>query len=210
MLFGDWHRWAKRRIGDCHRCLVVALPRRALPVAHGLRAICSFSCASGGRFCVAPTVNGKAGDVEGRILALDLGKRRIGLAVSDELGITAQGIETLERTNLREDLARLAHVVEEKQVSLILIGNPIRMNGSEGRQSDWARQFAQKLGARTGCAVKLWDERLTTVEAERVLYQSGVSRQKRKKAVDRLAAVILLESYLAAAAAVEERVDPAQ
>jgi len=135
---------------------------------------------------------------KGRILALDLGKRRIGLAVSDELGVTAQGLDTLERTNMREDLSRIASLVEEWNVSLILIGNPLRMDGIEGAQSGWVRQFAEKLESFTRHPVQLWDERLTTVEAERVLRESGISREKRGRAVDRLAAVILLGSYLSA------------
>jgi putative holliday junction resolvase len=132
----------------------------------------------------------------GRILALDLGKRRIGLAISDELGITAQGLETLQRIRVREDVAKLAQLVRERNVSLILMGNPVNMSGREGRQSDYARDFGERLRAATGVDVKLWDERLTTVEAQRVLRQSGISLQKRTQAVDRLAAVILLESYL--------------
>lgn len=137
----------------------------------------------------------------GRVLALDLGARRVGLALSDELGITAQGLPTLERTNLREDLARVTCLAQERGVAMFLIGNPLNMSGSEGRQSAWVRQFAEKLESRSGLPVKLWDERLTTVEAERVLDQGGVSRDKRKMAVDRLAAVILLESYLGTLAA---------
>ncbi len=137
----------------------------------------------------------------GRVLALDLGARRVGLALSDELGITAQGLPTLERTNLREDLARVTSLAQERGVAMFLIGNPLNMSGSEGRQSAWVRQFAEKLESRSGLPVRLWDERLTTVEAERVLDQGGVSRDKRRMAVDRLAAVILLESYLGTLAA---------
>jgi putative Holliday junction resolvase len=132
----------------------------------------------------------------GRILALDLGKRRIGLALSDELGITAQGLETLERTNIREDLARLGELAAEKNVALILMGNPLHMSGREGRQAEYAHDFGERLRKATGLPVEFWDERLTTVEAQRVLRGSGISIQKRAKAVDRLAAVILLESYL--------------
>jgi len=131
-----------------------------------------------------------------RVLALDFGKRRIGLAVSDELGITAQGIETLERTNIREDLARLAQLIAEKSVSLILMGNPLHMSGREGRQVEYTRDFAERLSTATGVPVEYWDERLTSVQAERVLRESGISIQKRARAVDQLAAVILLESYL--------------
>ena len=133
---------------------------------------------------------------EGRVLALDLGKRRIGLAVSDELGITAQGLATLQRTNVREDVAKVEQTIREKSVSLILIGNPVHMSGHEGRQSQWVREFGDRLREQTGVAVKFWDERLTTVEAQRVLRESGVSLHKRTQAVDRLAAVILLQSYL--------------
>jgi putative Holliday junction resolvase len=132
----------------------------------------------------------------GRILALDLGKRRIGLAVSDELGITAQGMETLHRTNIREDLAALAKLAIDRNVSLILMGHPLHMSGDESRQAQYTRDFAKRLEAVTGLPTKFWDERLTSVEAERVLRQSGISIEKRARAVDRLAAVILLESYL--------------
>ena len=131
-----------------------------------------------------------------RILALDFGKRRIGIAVSDELGITAQGLETMERTNNREDLERLSQLISEKNVSLILMGNPLHMSGAESRQVEYTRDFASRLNAATGVPVQFWDERLTTVAAQRVLKESGISIQKRAKAVDRLAAVILLESYL--------------
>lgn len=133
---------------------------------------------------------------EGRILALDLGKRRIGMAVSDPLRITAQGIDTLERTTIREDLAAIARLAAERGVSLVLMGNPLHMSGREGRQAEYTRQFAQRLTERTGLEVRFWDERLTTVEAQRVLHASGISIEKRARAVDRLAAVILLESYL--------------
>ncbi len=137
----------------------------------------------------------------GRILALDVGKRRIGVAVSDPLGLTAQGLETLERTNIRQDLAALAKLAAEWEISLVLIGNPVNMSGREGRQAEWVRRFAEDLQARTGLGTKLWDERLTTVEAGRVLRQSGISIEKRARAVDRLSAVLLLQSYLDALAA---------
>jgi putative Holliday junction resolvase len=129
-------------------------------------------------------------------MALDLGKKRIGMAISDPLGITAQGLPNLERTTKRADLAELARLAQDRDVSLILIGNPLHMSGGEGRQSAWAREFADALAARTGRPVRLWDERLTTVEASRVLRSSGISIQKRARAVDRLSAVILLQSYL--------------
>jgi putative Holliday junction resolvase len=132
----------------------------------------------------------------GRVLALDLGKKRIGLALSDPLGITAQGLPTLQRTRIREDLDALAKLTSENEVTLILMGHPLHMSGREGRQAEYTREFAGRLAERTGIEIRLWDERLTTVEAERVLRSSGISIEKRARAVDRLAAVILLGSYL--------------
>ncbi len=131
-----------------------------------------------------------------RILALDLGKRRIGLAISDELGLTAQGLETLERRSLRADLAVLSQLMAEKAVERILVGQPLHMSGEAGRQADWARGFAEMLEKKTGIPAQLWDERLTTVEAGRVLRESGIGPTKRAQAIDRLSAVILLQSYL--------------
>jgi putative pre-16S rRNA nuclease len=130
------------------------------------------------------------------VLALDVGARRIGLAISDELGITAQGLETLQRTNIRDDLARLANIVQERSVGLILVGHPLHMSGRESRQAEYVREFADKLSARIGLPVRFWDERLTSVQAGRVLRESGISIRKRALAVDRMAAVLLLESYL--------------
>ncbi len=135
-------------------------------------------------------------DTKPRILALDLGKKRIGLAISDPLGITAQGLPNLLRTNKRSDLAALEQLVREHEVGEILLGNPINMKGREGRQSGWVREFAEALHERLGLPVKLWDERLTSVEANRVLRASGIGIEKRAAAVDRLSAVILLQSYL--------------
>ena len=123
--------------------------------------------------------------------------RRIGLAVSDALGVTAQGLETLERKNNRTDVARLAGIARQYEVALFLLGLPLHMSGDESRQAGYVRDLGAKLEKATGLPVKYWDERLTTVEAERVLRSSGISPEKRKKAIDRLAAVILLESYLA-------------
>jgi putative holliday junction resolvase len=136
----------------------------------------------------------KAG--KGRVLALDLGKKRIGLAMSDPLGITAQGLPTLERTNIREDLGALVGLIAEHEVTLILMGHPLHMSGHEGRQTAYTREFGERLAERTGLEIRYWDERLTTVAAQRVLRESGISIEKRARAVDRLSAVILLESYL--------------
>lgn len=132
----------------------------------------------------------------GRILAMDLGKRRIGLAVSDPLGVTAQGLETLQRTRIREDLAALAEILDRYQVKLVLMGNPVHMSGDESRQSSYTHEFAERLSEHCRVPVKFWDERWTSMQAERILKESGISIEKRARAVDRISAVILLESYL--------------
>jgi putative Holliday junction resolvase len=132
----------------------------------------------------------------GRILALDLGKKRIGLALSDPLGISAQGLHTLRRTTIREDIAALEALAREHDVKLVLVGHPLNMSGAEGRQAVYTRDFAERLRERTGLTVRFWDERLTSKEAERVLKQSGIGIEKRARAIDRLAAVILLASFL--------------
>jgi putative Holliday junction resolvase len=132
----------------------------------------------------------------GRILALDVGRKRIGLAISDELGYTAQGLETLQRSRIREDLAGLARLAREKNVVTILVGKPLHMSGSVSRQSVYTEEFAERLRERTGLPIVFWDERLTTVEAERVLRESGATLAESKRAVDRMSAVLLLESYL--------------
>ena len=139
----------------------------------------------------------------GRILALDVGKKRIGLALSDPLGITAQGLPTLQRTTIREDLTALADLVQAREVRLLLVGHPLNMSGTEGRQAVYTKEFADRLHARTHVEVRYWDERLTSVEAGRVLRSSGISIEKRAKAVDRLAAVLLLESFLDAGRSTE-------
>jgi putative Holliday junction resolvase len=132
----------------------------------------------------------------GRILALDVGRKRIGLAVSDELGLTAQGLETLQRTRIREDLAALEAIARKLNVGLFLIGRPLHMSGSESRQSEYTNEFAQRLQEYAGLPVVFWDERLTSAEAERMLRDAGASLEQKKRSVDRLAAMLLLESYL--------------
>jgi putative Holliday junction resolvase len=131
-----------------------------------------------------------------RILALDLGKKRIGLALSDPLGITAQGLPTLQRTRIRDDLAALKEIADRHEVGLLLVGHPLHMSGHAGRQAEGAREFAERLSEYTGLPIRMWDERLTTVEAGRVLRSSGISIEKRARAVDRLSAVLLLQNYL--------------
>ncbi|MFL6416681.1 MAG: Holliday junction resolvase RuvX [Bryobacteraceae bacterium] len=131
-----------------------------------------------------------------RVLALDVGKKRIGLAVSDELGLTAQGLETLQRNRIRDDLSRLEDLTERLGVGTLLIGKPLHMSGHESRQSEYTREFADRLARQTSLPVVFWDERLTSAEAERMLRDGGASLDQKKRSVDRLAAVLLLESYL--------------
>jgi len=130
------------------------------------------------------------------VLALDVGKKRIGMAVSDPLGVTAQGIETLERKRIREDLAKLKELADRWDVRTVLVGRPLHMSGDESRQSEYTAEFAARLGEYLGLPIVFWDERLTSAEAERMLRQAGATLGKRRKAVDRLSAVLLLESYL--------------
>jgi putative Holliday junction resolvase len=134
--------------------------------------------------------------VSGRILALDVGKKRIGLAVSDEMGWTAQGLDTLERTRIRDDLTRLKELAEQWNIETLLVGEPLHMSGETSRQSEYTREFAERLKEHLSLPVIFWDERLTSVQAERVLRETGASLEKRKQSIDRLAAVLLLESYL--------------
>jgi putative holliday junction resolvase len=131
-----------------------------------------------------------------RVLALDVGKKRIGLAVSDELGLTAQGLETLQRNRIRDDLYKLDELAKRLSIGTLLVGKPLHMSGDESRQSEYTREFADRLARQTSLPVVFWDERLTSAEAERTLRETGASLDQKKRSVDRLAAVLLLESYL--------------
>ena len=131
-----------------------------------------------------------------RILALDFGARRIGLAVSDELGLTAQGLATLLRSNKRNDLDHLRRIIRQHGVSEIVMGLPLRMSGSEGIQSEKVQAFAEELRRKFKLPVHLFDERLTSVEANRVLRESDMSIRRRAEVVDQLAAVLILQSFL--------------
>jgi putative Holliday junction resolvase len=129
--------------------------------------------------------------MNGRVLAIDPGERRVGLAVSDPLGITAQGLPTFDRKG-GDLLAHIAMLVREYEVTRIVVGNPVSMSGREGESSARARALASELAARLSLAVELWDERLSSAEAHRVLAGSKAE----KGAVDRVAAVIILQGYL--------------
>jgi len=133
---------------------------------------------------------------QGRLLGLDVGARRIGVAVSDRLGITAQGLETLQRKNKRSDLEQLGRLIRDYQVREIVIGLPLRMSGLEGIQAEKMQAFAADLRKRFGLPVHLWDERLTSAEANRLLRETDLSIEKRGKAVDRMAAVLILQGFM--------------
>jgi putative holliday junction resolvase len=140
-------------------------------------------------------------EASGRILAIDFGSRRMGLAVSDQLNITAQGLDTLERRNKRSDFARLERVLREYEIAEIVLGNPLRMSGEPGRQSEKVAEFAEELRRRFHLPVHLWDERLTSAEANRLLREMELSIERRAQAVDRMAATLILQSFLMARSA---------
>ena len=132
----------------------------------------------------------------GRVLGLDVGSRRIGVAVSDLLGITAQGLETLQRRNKKHDFEHLRRVIREYKIREIVVGLPLRMSGAEGIQSDKMNIFAEELRKRFHLPVHLWDERLTSAEANRLLRETDLSIEKRGKAVDRMAAILILQGWM--------------
>lgn len=131
-----------------------------------------------------------------RILGLDVGSKRIGVAVSDPLGITAQGLETIHRRNKRTDFAQLGEVLRKYEVVEIVVGYPLRMSGAEGTQSEKMVQFAEDLRRRFPIPVHLWDERLSSAQANRVLRESEMSIKRRGEVVDRMAAVLILQSWM--------------
>lgn len=125
-----------------------------------------------------------------------MGSRRIGIAVSDALGITAQGLDTLARKNKRSDFESLARVIRQYEISEIVVGLPLRMSGAEGTQSEKMRLFAAELRKRFRLPVHLWDERLTSAEANRFLRETELSIEKRGRAVDRMAAILILQGWM--------------
>lgn len=134
---------------------------------------------------------------QARTLGLDVGNRRIGVAVSDELGLTAQPVMTLERKrSKRDDLRSLARLCRRFGVAGIVVGNPLQLSGEAGAQAAKTQEFAAELGELTGLPIALWDERLTTHEAHQLLYQAGHARQKHRKVVDQVAATLILQSFL--------------
>ena len=134
----------------------------------------------------------------GRILALDVGSKTIGRAVSDPLGITAQGLDTIRRKNKRTDFEQLERTIAEYGVCEIVVGYPLHMSGTPGAQSQRMEEFAEELRRRFGLPVHLWDERLTSAQANRLLRETEMSIRRRAQVVDRLAAVLILQSFMEA------------
>ena len=131
-----------------------------------------------------------------RVLGLDVGSKRIGIAISDPLGITAQGLETLQRQNKRLDFEKLAKLAHDHEVAEIVVGFPLRMSGAEGIQAEKMQIFAEELRKRLQLPVHLWDERLSSAEANRLLRETEMSIKRRGQVVDQMAAVLILQSWM--------------
>jgi putative Holliday junction resolvase len=131
-----------------------------------------------------------------RTLGVDIGKRRIGVAVSDPLGLLARPVQTVYSVSLNADVARIAEIAAQLEVEKIIVGDPLHMSGEAGSMSNRAHKFGDKLHEVTGLLVEYCDERLTSVEAERILQESGVSPRKAREQVDAVAAAVILQSYL--------------
>ena len=131
-----------------------------------------------------------------RILGLDLGQKTIGVAISDPLGWTAQGITTIRRTKKSEDLQEINKICKEYNVDTIVVGLPKNMNGTIGESGERTIEFSELIKEITGCKIEMWDERLTTVAAHRAMLEADLSRNKRKKIVDKIAATYILQGYL--------------
>ena len=131
-----------------------------------------------------------------RIMSLDVGSRTIGIACSDALLMTAQGIETIRRTSLEKDFNRLQELIAEYEVHELVVGMPKNMNGTKGERAEKTEEFVEKMKEVIDLPVTYWDERLSTVMAERQLIAADVSRKKRKSVMDKMAAVVILQGYL--------------
>lgn len=143
--------------------------------------------------------------IVGRVMALDYGDRRIGVALSDPLGVTAQPLLTLERRSRADDFDRLARLAREHEVLRVVVGLPLGMDGTRGERVRLTELFMERVRKATGLPVESWDERLTTVQAERALIESDLSRRRRRSVIDQAAAVILLQSWLDARRAAAAR-----
>ena len=134
--------------------------------------------------------------LDGRIMVLDVGDKTIGVAVSDLMGLTAQGVKTIKRVGKKKDIEALKEIIKERQVNKIVSGLPKNMNGTLGPQGEKVIKFCELLEEETGIKIEYWDERLSTVAAERTLIQGNVRRENRKGVIDMVAAVIILQGYL--------------
>ena len=134
--------------------------------------------------------------LDGRIMGLDVGDKTIGVAVSDLMGLTAQGVKTIKRVGNKKDIEALKEIIKERQVNKIVSGLPKNMNGTLGPQGEKVIKFCELLEEETGIKIEYWDERLSTVAAERTLIQGNVRRENRKGVIDMVAAVIILQGYL--------------
>ena len=131
-----------------------------------------------------------------RIMGLDVGSKTIGVAVSDELGITAQGLKTVKRKAMEDDLRELYTIISQFQIEKIVVGLPKNMDGSLGKQAEFVLGWIEDLKNKIQLPVETWDERLSTVEATKTLLKADLSRKKRKGVIDKLAAVLILQGYL--------------
>lgn len=134
--------------------------------------------------------------LDGRIMGLDIGDKTIGVAVSDLMGLTAQGVTTIKRVGKKKDIEEIKKIISERQVNKIVSGLPKNMNGTVGPQGEKVQKFCELLKEETNLPIEFWDERLSTVAAERSLIEGNVRRENRKKVIDMLAAVIILQGYL--------------
>ena len=134
--------------------------------------------------------------LDGRIMGLDVGDKTIGVAVSDLMGLTAQGVKTIKRVGKKKDIEALKEIIKQRQVNKIVSGLPKNMNGTLGPQGEKVIKFCELLEEETGIKIEYWDERLSTVAAERTLIQGNVRRENRKGVIDMVAAVIILQGYL--------------
>ena len=134
--------------------------------------------------------------LDGRIMGLDVGDKTIGVAVSDLMGLTAQGVKTIKRVGKKKDIEALKEIIKERQVNKIVSGLPKNMNGTLGPQGEKVIKFCELLEEETGIKIEYWDERLSTVAAARTLIQGNVRRENRKGVIDMVAAVIILQGYL--------------
>lgn len=131
-----------------------------------------------------------------RIMGLDVGTHTIGVAISDELGITAQGLKTLQRRSMEDDLKELATIIGQFEIERIVVGLPKNMDGGLGKQAAFVLKWIETLTNKISVPVVTWDERLSTVGASKILLEADLSRRKRKKVIDKLAAVLILQGYL--------------